>query len=203
MLQLPDHKVQPLHGLVLAGGKSLRMGQDKGMIRWHDKAQRYYVADLLKAFCPAVYISCRPEQQDGIGAGYWPLPDHQTDLGPLSGVMAAFQHNHDCAWLVVACDLPLIDAEAISHLIIHRNSNVLATAYKNPLDGLPEPLITIWEPAAFPVLQEAISEGNASLRKTLIRNEIALVRPLDPNVLLNANTEQEAARIRAAYFKPL
>jgi len=203
MLQLPDHKVQPLQGLVLAGGKSLRMGQDKGMMKWHGKAQRYHLVDLLKVFCPAVYISCRPEQQEGIDPGYWPLPDYKTDVGPLGGVMAAFQQNHDCAWLVVACDLPLIDAEAINHLIIHRNSNLLATAYINPFDGLPEPLITIWEPAAFPVLQAALSEGNASLRKTLMRNEIALVRPLDPNILMNANTEDEAARIRAGYFKTL
>jgi len=203
MLQSSDNTVPPLYGLVLAGGRSSRMGQDKGMIKWHGKAQRYHIADLLQEFCPAVFISCRPEQEAGVDAGYRPLPDHQNDLGPLSGVMAAFKHYPNCAWLVIACDLPLVDAKAIAHLISNRNNNLLATAYENPSDGLPEPLITIWEPAAFPVLQAALKKGNSSLRKTLMRNEISVVRPLNPDILINANTEQEAARLRAAYFKDL
>jgi len=201
--QLPDHKVPPMQGLVLAGGQSSRMGQDKGMIKWHGKAQRYHVADLLQEFCPAVYISCRQEQQAGIDAGYRPLPDHQNDLGPISGLMAAFQQKPDCAWLVVACDLPLINAGALGHLIGQRNSKLLATAYENPWDSLPEPLLTIWEPAALPVLQAALSDGKSSLRKVLMQHDIALIRPLELHTLMNANTEQEAARIRASYFKPL
>ncbi|MEP6951744.1 MAG: NTP transferase domain-containing protein, partial [Ginsengibacter sp.] len=48
-----------LNGLVLAGGKSERMGYDKGMIVWHGREQQYYLADLLKNLCEEVYISCR------------------------------------------------------------------------------------------------------------------------------------------------
>ena len=52
-----------LNGLVLAGGKSERMGFDKSVLNWHGKAQRYYMADMLAPFCDEVFLSCRPDQQ--------------------------------------------------------------------------------------------------------------------------------------------
>ena len=52
-----------LNGLVLAGGKSKRMGRDKSSIQWHGKEQQYYMADLLKPQCNEVYISRRQEQE--------------------------------------------------------------------------------------------------------------------------------------------
>ena len=54
--------------MVIAGGKSKRMGFDKGTIEWHAKEQRYYAADLLKELCGEVFISCRPEQEKDIDA---------------------------------------------------------------------------------------------------------------------------------------
>ena len=59
-------KAKPvLNGLVLAGGKSIRMGFDKANIKWHAKEQQYYIADLLKEVCENVFISCRPGQEQG------------------------------------------------------------------------------------------------------------------------------------------
>ena len=64
----------PLFGLVLAGGKSQRMGEDKGLINYHGKIQREYMADLLDDICEETFISCRPEQAAEI-EHYPTLPD--------------------------------------------------------------------------------------------------------------------------------
>ena len=61
-----EKSVGTLNGLVLAGGKSLRMGYDKSSIEWHGKEQRYYMADLLKQYCDEVFISCRADQQNEV-----------------------------------------------------------------------------------------------------------------------------------------
>jgi molybdopterin-guanine dinucleotide biosynthesis protein A len=107
-----------LNGLVLAGGKSTRMGFDKGEVNWYGKEQRYHMADLLNKHCAEVYISCRDEeQQKGIATDYLSLPDTFTGLGPYGAILSAFRQKPIAAWLVIACDLPLVDAEVLQHLV--------------------------------------------------------------------------------------
>jgi molybdopterin-guanine dinucleotide biosynthesis protein A len=151
--------IPDLKGLVLAGGKSSRMGQDKAQMKWHGKEQHYYMADLLSEFCDEVFISCREEQQEDILSSYKTLPDNAEGKGPLVGIRSAFKRCPQNAWLVVACDLPLLDADTLRYLIDHRNTDALATTFSSPFDGLPEPLITIWEPASIAILDIAASEG--------------------------------------------
>ncbi|MDQ6610064.1 MAG: NTP transferase domain-containing protein, partial [Bacteroidota bacterium] len=64
-----------LNGLVLAGGRSVRMKQDKGLLHWHGKEQRYYMADLLQQCCAEVFISCRQEQAQNISEKYKVITD--------------------------------------------------------------------------------------------------------------------------------
>ena len=70
-----EASIPPVYGLVLAGGKSMRMGTDKGAIAYHGKAQREYAADLLKDLGIETYLSVRSEQLDQLQTTYSVLPD--------------------------------------------------------------------------------------------------------------------------------
>jgi molybdopterin-guanine dinucleotide biosynthesis protein A len=195
---LKEHNFSDINGLVLAGGKSIRMGRAKDKIQFHDKQQRYYAADLLKQFCSKVFISCRPDQVGDVDiqSGYEPLPDTFLGMGPLSGILSAYRSDREnkTAWLVVACDLPLMSADTLRFLIKNRKSGQIATAFKSPHDDLPEPLITIWEPAGYAVLLAALAKGITCPRKTLIQTGIDLLTPPDKKALLNVNTPEEAGQ---------
>ncbi|MCX2740951.1 NTP transferase domain-containing protein [Pontibacter anaerobius] len=185
-----------LNGLVLAGGQSIRMGQDKGAMNWHGKEQRYYAADLLKEVCEEVFISCRPEQQAEIDSTYTALPDTFTGLGPYGAILSAFREQPDAAWLVVACDMPLLDSATLQHLVKNRNSSSVATTYVSPHDGFPEPLITIWEPKSYPVLLAFLAQGYTCPRKVLRNSVISLLEPLQAEALLNANTPEDSEKVK-------
>ncbi|MDB5010037.1 MAG: mobA [Mucilaginibacter sp.] len=185
-----------LNGLVLAGGKSVRMGHDKGLVNWHGKEQRYYVADLLKPYCNEVFISCRAEQQHEVDSAYKTIEDTFTGLGPFGAILSAFRENPDQALLVVACDLPLLDAATLQYLVTNRNVSSIATAYKAEFDGFPEPLITIWEPKSYPVLLAFLAQGYSCPRKVLINSEITLLKSPDSNALTNVNTPEELETIK-------
>ena len=186
-------EVAPLEALVLAGGKSLRMGTDKGAIKWHnEKEQRYAMADILQDLGLKTYISCRDENQAAsLNPDYQYIADTFLDLGPMSGILSAFRKNPNVAYLVVACDLPLLDEATIKELIAKRNNQKIATAFQSPENEFPEPLITIWEPQSYPALLSFLAKGYSCPRKVLINNEINLIQVSNKKALFNANTPED------------
>lgn len=181
-----------LYGLVLAGGKSTRMGTDKGLIEYHNRPQQEHLYHLLQEVCEKTYISLRAEQEAKTPFGYATIADQDRFRGPFNGILSAHTRHPEAAWLVLACDLPLMDLPALKQLIRLRDPEKSATAFANNEDPLPEPLSAIWEPHA---LKEAIAyldAGNGTCpRKFLINNDTKLVFPENINVILNANSEEE------------
>lgn len=198
MISNGQNNQQPLlYGLVLAGGKSVRMGQDKGAINWHGKEQRYYMADMLMQVCSSVFISCREEQLNEVNPEYTTLLDSYEGAGPIIAILSAFKAYPDAAWLVAACDLPLLDLPTLQYLIQHRNTSKIATTFQSPFDTLPEPLITIWEPQSRPLLQAYFDDNFKCPRKLLIRNQdrVNVLIPQNPNAVMNANTPEDARKV--------
>lgn len=188
-----------VNGLVLAGGRSVRMGRDKGAIDWHGKPQREYVADLMKSVCSEVFISCRPGQEAEIGAAYPVLADTFTDLGPYGAILSAFRHAPDRAWLVVACDLPLLDLATLDFLLQNRQPQHTATSFESPFDGMPEPLIAVWEPKSYAVLLSFLGQGHSCPRKVLMNSDTLILKAPEAEKLTNVNTPEEAEKLYAAW----
>ena len=188
-------RVKPVvNGLVLAGGKSVRMGADKGLMMWHGKEQRYFMADLLEAFTQDVFISCRADQQGDIDKSYKTIEDSFTGLGPYGAILSAFRMQPDSAWLVIACDLPLIDAATIEYLVKHRKQSAMATTFENPANHFPEPLIAIWEPKSYPILLSLLSQGYTCPKKALQSHDAFMLVAPRADALLNVNTPEDKAR---------
>src|SRR5687767_6222187 len=104
----------PLYGLVLAGGRSSRMGQDKALLAYHGATQLDWAMALIKPFVRRAFVSVRPDQTDDpVRAQYKQIVDTQSDRGPIAGIMAAQARHPDAAWLVLACDLPFLDATTL------------------------------------------------------------------------------------------
>lgn len=183
-----------LNGLVLAGGNSSRMGFDKGLMDYHGMPQREYLIQLLKGIVHEAYLSCRPGQ---VMDGSIPvIEDTYPDLGPFGAVLSAFQYDPEVAWLVVACDFPLLDPVSITQLVRERDTSSIATSFLDPNTLMPEPWITILEPKIFPILQDYQHRGRSSLRGVLVDYNSALVRAPNPDILFNANTPEEAAMFK-------
>ncbi|AQX03068.1 NTP transferase domain-containing protein [Elizabethkingia anophelis] len=194
MISEEQNRIPSINGLVLAGGKSTRMGTAKDLMNWHGKEQRYFAADLLTPFCDEVFISCRQDQLENFDTSYNALTDTFLNMGPFGGILSALRSQRDKAWLVVACDLPLLDKNSLSFLTASRNSEKVATTYESPFDGLPEPLITIWEPKSYPLLLNFLGIGNTCPRKVLINSDTLIIKPQNPDALMNVNTPEDATK---------
>ncbi len=186
-------KIVSLKVIILSGGKSIRMGEDKSKIHYHGMAQQDYLIGLCSQLGIKAYVSCREEQTEQ--NGHPTILDKFIGLGPYGGILSAFQEDPDAAWMVIACDLPLIGKPEIEDLISKRNPTKFATAYFNPETDLPDPLFTIWEPKAYLSLLSYLSLGYSCPRKVLINSNIELVQLPKPEVLKNVNTPEDRFEI--------
>lgn len=180
-----------MNALILIGGKSSRMGTDKGLLDYHGKPQREYLFDLAKQYCSEVYFSCRVEQQFSENT----IID-KYELGPIGGIISAFDFNPNTAWLILACDMPLIDENSFETLINHRNKESVATAFLNPETNAPDPLFTIYEPKTFPLLINYIKSGYKSPKNFLQHNDTEIIVSANLSFLTNVNTKEEFEQIK-------
>jgi len=186
--------ISKINGLVLAGGESTRMGTDKGLMDYYGLPQREYLVQLLKPYTAETYISIREGQ---VLVSEIPiLEDTYSGLGPFGGILSAFAFDPDVAWLVVACDFPLLDHKAIEQLLRERNVNSIATSLLDEHTLMPEPWITILEPKIYPILLAYHQRGKSSLRGVLVDYNSTVIRAENPQILLNANTPEEAEQLR-------
>lgn len=186
---------RPLCGLVLAGGRSLRMGTDKASLDYGRGEEAPRVFGLLEEVCQQVFVSCRADQANLPGRRGLPqIHDQLTGRGPLAGLLAAFDQRPDAAWLVVACDLPRLDRSVLDTLLAGRNPHRFATAFRGHQD-FPEPLCAVYEPKARPRLLQFLAAGYDCPRKMLINSPIALLEPETGGRLVNANTPEDRKEI--------
>ena len=169
----------PLYGLVLAGGHSRRMGRDKTKFLYHGKPQMAYLYELLNTITQKkAYVSCRSNQV-GLSAfkDFDTIEDQKSNLGPVGGILSAFDKYPDVAWLVTACDMPFIDQQAIEYLIRKRNPYKTATCFYNKDKQWPEPLCTIYEPKSALCLKRYLAMGYKCPRKILMNVAIQTIEP--------------------------
>ena len=188
-----------LYGLVLAGGRSSRMREDKAALTYRRRPQLELAFELLAPLVSRAWISVRDDQRDDpLRAGFPRIVDSPDLAGPIAGIIAAQAAHPHAAWLVVACDLPLLDSRTLAQLLAGRDSSRLATAFRSATDGLPEPLCTIYEPASREAILRFVATGVSCPRKFLQRHDVALLAPASPSALANANTPEELAAARQA-----
>jgi molybdopterin-guanine dinucleotide biosynthesis protein A len=185
-------------GLVLAGGRSRRFGRDKAAMQVQGQALLERTVNLLKPLVEEVYVSVRADQTgDRLRRRFRLLVDEKANQGPAGGLLAAHGHRPDAAWIVLACDLPFMDEEAVRYLMRSRNAGKDATAYRSVDDGLPEPLCAIYEPDTLARFgHQAGAASGLSPRSFLANADVEYIMPIRDRVLLNVNSPEDLLQIQ-------
>lgn len=183
-----------VYGLVLAGGRSRRMGRDKALLDRGGQSQLEFAVELLDGCVDRVFVSTRNEQKDEAERRrFEQIVDRYDDLGPVAGILSAMDEYPDADWLVVACDLPNIDARTVLYLIDHRATSKPFVAYASSHDGLPEPLCALYRQGSDRIVRQFVDEGIHCPRKVLMRSDTLLLDQPDPRALDNVNTPDDLA----------
>ncbi len=200
--------------LLIAGGRSTRMGTAKHLLRWIDDRPLYqHTLEQLHGACPGsdtLYISLRDVEQlqwlelniSTMGstqiqpiydsAGHVSQSDtHSSNMvssGPAAGLLAAYNFSPATTWLVAGCDYPLLTTAALQQLVQEYLPPI--TCFSNS-EGWSEPLLAIWSPAALQRLQENVLRGRSGPNNVIRSLGGKVIRPENEDWIYGANTEQE------------
>jgi molybdopterin-guanine dinucleotide biosynthesis protein A len=181
-------KIATVKGLVLVGGKSTRMGSNKAQLNYYGKPQKEAVKILLEKCSLQTFYSVGYDENTSANTDE--ISDKFINLGPFGGICSAFQKDPNSAWLVMATDLPFVDEQLIQLLLEKRNPSKAATAIKGKNKEFPEPLITIYEPKAYPILLQYLAQGYSCPRKMVINSDVEIIE-IEDRLIRNVNTPEE------------
>ncbi|MBC8142683.1 MAG: molybdenum cofactor guanylyltransferase, partial [Armatimonadetes bacterium] len=149
---------------VLAGGRSSRMGTDKGNLMLVGETLLARTVRLARAATGETPLVIGRVATD-TNAVY--LPDDVAETGPVGGLLTALRHAGGRAVLAVSCDLPALSGEAFEWLLAQSTGN-LGTVTRNGEQW--EPLFAVYTAAAMPLIEANIAAGKRSLH-ALIKAE--------------------------------
>ncbi|HMQ00603.1 MAG TPA: molybdenum cofactor guanylyltransferase [Cyclobacteriaceae bacterium] len=183
-----------LYGLILAGGKSERMGKAKAFINYHGIPQVDYLFKLLSTHCKKVFVSCKDSSL--INKSQNPIADQFNLDTPLNGLLTAFEKYPGKTWISVPVDMPYLDDKLLQHLILHRNKIKSATCYYDSGGTTPEPLLCIWEKSIQNKMKKYFEAGGVSPREVLQNTDVQILHIPDKKYLLNINTPEELSAFK-------
>ena len=149
--------------VLLAGGRSARMGRDKALLPLADGRTLLarQLATLRATGAAEILVSARPEQNLPLD-GARLIPDLQPDSGPLAGLAAALAAAKHERVLVLAVDLPHVPPALLSNLVAVATSGVGVVPF---LRGAPEPLVAVYPRASARVATALLASGERRLRE--------------------------------------
>lgn len=187
--------------IILAGGKSTRMGFDKQEIKIGGKLIVDYLAEKLeKHFSQIIVVTKTPDLYRG--KPYTLCQDTYKNSGPLAGIHAGLKVTKSQAAYIMACDMPNINHAYIAYIIEKFESTQapgLVTAY----DTYIEPLAAIYSKSLLPVIEKKLETKDLKIKKLVEEEDFIKiskkeVQALDPELKIfkNLNYQKDLKNLK-------
>jgi molybdenum cofactor guanylyltransferase len=181
-----------MEAYILAGGKSTRMGEDKGLKKLIDIPIIQYSIDTLSCCFPIIKINTDKEEYKQFGLEL--VPDKVKNKGPLGGIHAALDHSKKDVF-VVSCDMPFITTQAVNYLL-DRHANNLATVAS--CNGRIQPLFGIFAYDTLPLLEKKMAGNQLRMMDFILKIRSKIIdmsEIIDTEIFSNINTQEEFRKI--------
>ncbi|MCF7787016.1 MAG: molybdenum cofactor guanylyltransferase [Prosthecobacter sp.] len=185
----------PFAAVLLAGGRSTRMKQDKALLHWHGQdlwqAQLHKLQSLEAA---RVLLSCRSEQSLFVSPSEEVEVVHDpigADDGPLGAITRCLEQVQ-MPLLVLAVDMPWMTAAFLREQLSKHENPEKGWFFRGPHGD--EALAGLYVPAMLPLMQEALSKKDFKLQHVIeaaVHSDLAITHALGEEQMPffhNANT---------------
>ena len=177
-----------LTGVVIAGGKSTRMGFDKSQIVYKGKSFLQNAIDLLTPFVDEVIISSNTiDNKD-----YRVINDIHSDVGPMGGIEASLKAMRSQKALILPVDMPLLSANAIEFLLSRMEDSKQASIFE--IQGRWQSLVGVYDVSLLPTIASQLERKDYKLKHLLQKSVVQLVNgDRFAGEFINVNSQAELA----------
>ena len=144
-----------INGFVLAGGQSTRMGADKAFLQLNGHTLLERALQTVSAVASAVWILGGREKFGGFGNV---IEDEFPDHGPLGGIHAALRASHADLNLILAVDMPFVDARFLEYLVQRAGAKAAVVTIPR-VAGRWQPLCAVYRREFAEVAEPALRAG--------------------------------------------
>ena len=198
--------------IILAGGKSSRMGEDKALLEYEGKYFIEKIAEELSFFDEKIIARGNNSSLTGITDSDWKIiPDIYPDHGPMGGLHAALKACESDTMFVVTCDMPLITGELAKRICVDMfsrqnigdcksdtESEAKSDAVPDAViavttDGKYHPLCGVYKKELYIEMEEYLKQDNNRMMSVLKNNRVKYLELNEESSrqLANVNTREE------------
>ena len=153
-------KLIGVNGYILAGGKSSRMGIDKGLMLLDGKTMIKHVIDALEPVVDKIVIVSSNNEYENFG--FEVICDLIKDIGPAGGIHSALSHTSSGKIFIVSCDMPFVNSDAIQSIV---NSSTQAEITLPILHQKIEPMFGVYSKSCLTKWEILIEKGIIKLQE--------------------------------------
>ena len=183
-------------GIVLAGGKSSRMGSDKGLLTINDKTFVEHVIVAMKPLVDKIIIVSNNKDYDQFG--YRRVDDSIKDSGPLAALYSGLKHSETEFNLVLSCDIPMIKTEILKKLVDADLENHEVVQIESNTKTMP--LIAMYKKQCMHKCLELLQQGERRLRVAVneLKTKTIIIDAEFDQFVKNVNTKEDLKTINHA-----
>lgn len=171
-------------GIILAGGKSSRMGTEKGLIIYKNKP---FVEHIIEAMSPLVdNIIIISNNKTYESFGFKCYEDLIKNTGPLAGIYTGLRYSKTNNNLIVSCDIPLVNTVVLQKLIDQKND--ASEVIQIQSQGKNMPLIALYKKSCEVIFMEELHQNQKKVQKALKKCNVK-------TVIIDGSLEQVTANI--------
>lgn len=202
MLPVPPVRTTQTACIILAGGRSSRMGTDKALLPLANAPHGTFLAHLaatLSSLSNELLLVARDEEQAAryrvAAAGVRIVIDKVPDYGPLMGIYSGLSAIQAAKALVVAVDMPFVQSALVSLLLARASDTAMTVPVVN---SVPQVLCAVYPRSFLPQIETNIAQGKRDPRSLLTSAPVQYIdetqlRAVDPQLrsFINVNTPEE------------
>ncbi|RXG11956.1 molybdenum cofactor guanylyltransferase [Leeuwenhoekiella aestuarii] len=176
---------------ILCGGKSSRMGRDKGLVTLQDKPIITNIISSLEKITINIFLVT--DNQDYLSLGFPLLSDNYKGRGPLGGIQTALNHTQTEKVFMLSCDIPLLTVDTLYTLLKKAENDTkisFATSGKNW-----HPLVGIYSKSLLSAIENAIENDRLKLIDFIKEHPYQEIEIEDSKSLTNINSPEELKQL--------